>query len=1676
VTVAFNPNFGYTETESVYGRTDNAFSYGLSPNRERPIARTDRPTYEMVLGSAAKLDGTPSYDPSNLDLFFRWRFLKVPPTSAVILRGFKSLTENASIVSFVPDIVGSYEIALQVNNGADESDEVICTVAAFASLVPYCRGIMPSGEFLWSFLGDAWQYVQDRNIFGVAWSGYIQSMGSMLLDGLQADSDKSLMDIQRMARHRWYRVDPKIDLSGSTDWTAVFGYSVGGDAAITGKLGVPGIGFASDKWTTFIYKGILSESDLGKALLFTSVPSDGRYGFDDWIDLYAAQTTFICESLTPTRDGIVVQRGGVEFPSMSLPDDVDYDLPGTKPVPDPIRGKGTKVVEANRVRWFSESQFLAYLNEDFTPRRLPRYVSGPYGGEDLGSVVRPGDYIRLANGTIAGVHRITDIWRYDPTDSDTWTFAEGWDVDYLCSLFGWETPDPGAPPYLDPFDLMLIDTTSPNGSPPAGHTWEQATFDVYAPLSYAIPGATELFTSIVNIPLSSVKGEESDDNSAYRDLSDVLGGSATVPRLLHIQGGTYPIKYSVTTGTDPDDQIGDVAEFGMTTIEIDGQIPAGMSGVPWRISNTIKVPGHDFPNEGVCAGDTLVVRVVPRSTELAVSVAATVLGANADMLGVEFTIRPFIYSEQLDLDIRILYQILDAAKMQGFALVEQKDNYGRTVHGDDGLPIYEIETSTVFAADALALARSTGFRNSTHGVDINANALLVLVPNAVEYTFSLSYLIRNTIIPVDDDVRSLPCLFELIDPPPIRTDGEKKYVELPDGTEREVSRFPYALAENIDYMVEQQTAVRAEGAETRANSREVRLNKAYLLSRRFLPGDSLTINEGYSAGDYTILKILGQELAQVTPVPQFAQYGGQYTLKRNSITGTHIRFLNKIFSPALPVPGPLWCEEAFFDNNKRIENIHGYRVKVSLADLDETDTQLDYLSVVRGLAYVTSRPATLRDIHLGVSILLGLPFTIYPCRVVDIDQDYQRNPYTRERETGRIVLEVVNEYGDGTGVLTSFTYPEGVPASRNYYEDLLGTGATEGFEFEEEEWYGLSINPSTGNRWAIGDLVPTYTCLANGVQVKDYITDPTWFRAFSGQMNVLKYHNWMIAVREDLATENELDLVYRFLFETARPKHTNLLLLAYKALYDQVDIFDKLLVRIDKTLYDQAGGGFQQPLMLDAKSASLFPLFLPDSDPFEQLTPRMLRGVSFEATGEGELLATIEDIEESQEISGYDPETETYQTTSFGHIPGGLMNRMFNFADEVHPYIEPDFLVLRGTKIIGSVTGPDGEEETRQSSLWDGYYHLKTRIDATHAILKKVDTTTWQGVPNAPDPASLMYTDYPFPVSGRGAIMRRHGRFLHIGTMEVIESDATAANTYEKPYCVARLIRDGEPLELIPQSISIGDHVSVPWEQGGDDAGKTARIIALRNEDGADMFQRIGEEGYVPSGNWNAWDDPAGTGVFRMVLDSPLAVGENISVVMYRESLAYVDPEYEGCEILTDPPDGVPHVQLDGDMPLPRSWLLITKCVLVLGGAEYRITDAQGGGTPGYYIQPPPPTDISGETVQVISTKDDGGLNIDFRYDQIPSDALLLEFPTLEMMHDGYHLYPTGYGYDDIWENIREALGPYCLVRFLDEPDSILDFGFGCGYATVREVAEDGLVISVSGAGTKRIRIVRLPK
>src|SRR5689334_16913925 len=127
------------------------YSFELESNLV-PIAIVLPQEQEAVVGSIVKLDGRSSIDPEGNGLTYTWSFSQIPIGSRVEKFGFTNLEDDASIVTFAPDITGTYKVQLVVSDGSLDSDPSEAVVDVRIILVPYHQGFTPDASFIWNYL------------------------------------------------------------------------------------------------------------------------------------------------------------------------------------------------------------------------------------------------------------------------------------------------------------------------------------------------------------------------------------------------------------------------------------------------------------------------------------------------------------------------------------------------------------------------------------------------------------------------------------------------------------------------------------------------------------------------------------------------------------------------------------------------------------------------------------------------------------------------------------------------------------------------------------------------------------------------------------------------------------------------------------------------------------------------------------------------------------------------------------------------------------------------------------------------------------------------------------------------------------------------------------------------------------------------------------------------------------------------------------------------------------------------------------------------------------------------------------------------------------------------------------------------------------------------------------
>lgn len=115
----------------------------------------------------------------------------------------------------IPDETGLYEVDLVVNDGELDSNasENILNV----SQTSVALGCTPDVSFIWDYLSDFWNQLEDREVVETAWGGFAQACAAQLLTLWQYDYNKSLKDIQRVFQRRWLNYSTLLEETAPSD-------------------------------------------------------------------------------------------------------------------------------------------------------------------------------------------------------------------------------------------------------------------------------------------------------------------------------------------------------------------------------------------------------------------------------------------------------------------------------------------------------------------------------------------------------------------------------------------------------------------------------------------------------------------------------------------------------------------------------------------------------------------------------------------------------------------------------------------------------------------------------------------------------------------------------------------------------------------------------------------------------------------------------------------------------------------------------------------------------------------------------------------------------------------------------------------------------------------------------------------------------------------------------------------------------------------------------------------------------------------------------------------------------------------------------------------------------------------------------------------------------------------
>jgi hypothetical protein len=250
--------------------------------------------------------------------------------------------------------------------------------------------------------------------------------------------------------------------------------------------------------------------------------------------------------------------------------------------------------------------------------------------------------------------------------------------------------------------------------------------------------------------------------------------------------------------------------------------------------------------------------------------------------------------------------------------------------------------------------------------------------------------------------------------------------------------------------------------------------------------------------------------------------------------------LGDIWEGARP-PSRMWAEYSYINNNPLIEANFGIAAEFTLDQLDELPESVDYLSAVRGIWYAIYNGPAIRNLRVGVQILLGLPFAEETGTIEELRTDFSPT-------NGRILIRDVAN----TEIVRSYSYPKSL---------------------------NIEENPDTGATYVVGDTVTQFSPLVEGAEVIDYLKDEDWFEGILNQgifYEVEKFHKFL--VRVDTAAFNLSALLFAQNFiQKVKPTYTYPLFFVKYAAEDglgtEVSVTDDVTNKVKLILTDTPGCG-----------------------------------------------------------------------------------------------------------------------------------------------------------------------------------------------------------------------------------------------------------------------------------------------------------------------------------------------------------------------------------------------------------------------------------------------------------------------------------------------------------------------
>jgi hypothetical protein len=292
--------------------------------------------------------------------------------------------------------------------------------------------------------------------------------------------------------------------------------------------------------------------------------------------------------------------------------------------------------------------------------------------------------------------------------------------------------------------------------------------------------------------------------------------------------------------------------------------------------------------------------------------------------------------------------------------------------------------------------------------------------------------------------------------------------------------------------------------------------------------------------------------------PQFWTENRDYTISTNADDVRGIFFKSGLYTFDNPPPDILWAEATWLDNKQMIEDNFGKPAGFLVEHMEERSEDLDYLSAVRGLWYAFYNGPSLWSVRVGIQILLGLPFAEVDGIITDINETFSATQ----------IRVLIQDAADSTVTRSYF-----IPRNRNFEEDGISM---------------IADNPLTTLPYVVGDTIDQFSPLSKGVELLDWVNDPTWWVGYNNQgvrLEIDKFFRFLC--RADIDVFNIANLVLAIDFvKRIKPHYTFPMWVVFKRLPgdtisvtdpDNLDMLGTLFLfehpACSKQITDQGTGG-----------------------------------------------------------------------------------------------------------------------------------------------------------------------------------------------------------------------------------------------------------------------------------------------------------------------------------------------------------------------------------------------------------------------------------------------------------------------------------------------------------------------